>query len=218
MQQKQGREGRFRLSRHECLYRLTQVGAVMMVPLVLGVGFSLLPAAHSADNWGVEGANGVLRVHGALTESACRLEMASAWQDIALGETGTGRLREVGARGTPVAVQLTLEDCLPGPARNRDNRSGNLLWSTGQPAVSVSFMAPADADNPQLVKVQGAGGLALRVTDVGGGDVRLGSRGAPMLLIPGRNELTYTVTPERTRAPLQAGAYWAQLNFGLSYD
>ncbi|VEI61915.1 Uncharacterised protein [Serratia fonticola] len=39
-----------------------------------------------------------------------------------------------------------------------------------------------------------------------------------MLLIPGRNELTYTVTPERTRAPLQAGAYWAQLNFGLSYD
>lgn len=218
MQQKKWRSGLFKLSRHEYLYRLTQVAAVMMVPLVIGVGFSLIPSACSADNWNVDGANGVLRVHGALTESACRLDMVSAWQEIALGDTGTGRLREIGSRGTPVAVQLRLEDCLPGPSRNRDNRTGNLLWSSSQPAVSVSFIAPADADNPQLVMVQGAGGLALRVMDPLGREVRLGSRGAPLLLTPGQNTLTYTVAPERTRAPLQAGAYWAQLNFGLSYD
>nr|WP_238485016.1 fimbrial protein [Rahnella rivi] len=190
----------------------------MMVPLTIGVFFSLLPAAHSAGNWDVDGANGVLRVHGALTESACRLDMVSAWQDIDLGETGTGRLREVGAHGAPLGVQLTLKDCLPGPARNRDSHSGNLLWSESQPAVTVSFIGTADADNPQLVKVQGAGGLALRLTDPQGRDVRLGSRGAPLLLTPGQNTLTYTVTPERTRTALQAGAYWAQLNFHLSYD
>lgn len=198
--------------------RLMRTATAMMVPLVIGANFSLIPAAHSADNSEVEGAHGVLRVHGALTESACRLAMTSAWQDIALGDTGTGKLRNVGARGTPVAVQLRLEDCLPGPAANQDNRSGNLVWSTDQPAVSVSFMAPADADNPQLVQVQGTRGVGLRVTDLLGRDVRLGSKGAPLLLTPGQNELTYTVTPERTQAPLEAGAYWAQLNFGLSYD
>nr|WP_244272382.1 fimbrial protein [Buttiauxella ferragutiae] len=195
-----------------------RTATAMMVPLVIGASFSLIPAAHSADNSEVEGAHGVLRVYGALTESACRLAMTSAWQDISLGDTGTGKLRDVGARGTPVAVQLRLEDCLPGPAANRDDRSGNLVWSADQPAVTVSFIAPADVDNPQLVQVQGTSGLALRVTDPLGQDVRLGSRGTPLLLSPGKNELTYTVTPERTKAPLEAGAYWAQLNFGLSYD
>lgn len=218
MQDKNEESGLFRLSRHERFYRLTLAAAVTMVPLMFCVGFSLISAAHSADSWNVEGANGVLRVHGALTESACRLDMASAWQDIALGEIGTGRLREVGAQGTPVAVQFTLQDCLPGPTRNRDSRSGNQLWSTAQPAVSVSYIAPADADNPRLVKVQGAGGVALRMTDPRGRDVRLGSRGEPLLLAPGQNVLTYTVTPERTSAPLKVGAYWAQLNFHLSYD
>ncbi|WP_376778797.1 fimbrial protein [Serratia fonticola] len=191
---------------------LTRLAALMMMPLVFG------SAARAADNWEVDGANGVLHVQGTLTESACRLEMVSAWQDIALGEIATGRLRHLGARGTPVAVHLKLQDCLPGPANNRDHRTGNRLWSPNQPAVSVSFIAPAQADNPQLIKVQGAEGLALRLTDSQGRDVRLGSRGAPLWLTPGQNILTYTVTPERTSAPLAAGVYWAQMNFRLHYD
>ncbi|CAI2142749.1 PAP fimbrial minor pilin protein precursor [Serratia fonticola] len=191
---------------------LSRFAALIVLPLVFG------NTVQAADHWEVEGANGVLRVQGTLTESACRLEMVSAWQDIALGEIGTGRLRHLGARGTPVAVHLKLQDCLPGPADNRDRRTGNRLWSPNQPAVSVSFIAPADADNPQLIKVQGAEGLALRLTDSQGRDVRLGSRGAPLWLTPGQNILTYTVTPERTSAPLAAGVYWAQMNFRLHYD
>ncbi|CAI1543109.1 TPA: fimbrial protein [Serratia fonticola] len=218
MQFKTGKGSRSRQSRHEWQYWLTQTAAVLMVPLVIGVGFSLLPSAWAVDNWSVDGANGVLHVHGALTESACRLDMTSAWQEVDLGEVSTGRLRKMGDHGTPVAVRLKLQDCLPGPSRSLDTHTGNRLWSADQPAVTVSFSAPADADNPQLVKVQGAGGLGLRLTDVRGRDVRLGSRGAPLLLTPGQNELTYHITPERTRAPLQAGAYWAQMNFGLSYD
>lgn len=218
MQQKQWRRVCSLFSRDEWQYLLRQMIAVVRGSLFIGIGISLIPAAYSANNWDVDGANGVLRVQGALTESACRLEMSSVWQDISLGEIGTGRLRNIGERGTPVTVSLKLQDCLPGPSRNRDNRTGNVLWSAAQPAVSVSFIAPADADNPQLVRVQGAGGLALRLTDPLGRDVRLGGRGAPLLLTPGQNELTYTVTPERTRAPLHAGAYWAQVNFGLNYD
>lgn len=206
--------------RHDRQYALVIAVLVMMVPLTVGAVLLLLPAsqAQAADNMPVDGANGVLRVHGALTESACRLVMTSAYQTVQLGDTGTGRLLAVGDRGTPVAVQLQLKDCLRSPANNRDERSGNLLWNPHQSAVSVSFVAPADANNPQLVQVRGASGLGLRMTDSQGRDIRLGSRGAPLLLTPGQDALHYTLVVERTRAPLQAGAYSANLDFRLNYD
>ncbi|ATM79170.1 fimbrial protein [Serratia fonticola] len=189
-----------------------------MVPVVIGSMLALMPEAGAADNWNVDGANGVLHVRGALTESACRLEMTSAYQDVWLGETGTARLAQIGAQGTPVAVRLRLQDCLRTPANNRDERNGNLLWSAHQPAVSLSFVAPADADNPQLIAVRGASGVALRMVDQLGRDIRLGSRGAPLMLAVGQDQLDYVVKLERTRAPLQAGAYSAHVDFRLNYD
>ncbi|AXK22115.1 PAP fimbrial minor pilin protein precursor [Serratia marcescens] len=205
---------------HEWRYYGTLGGLALMAPVTLGAMLWLLPAAQGqvADNWYTDGANGVLQVRGALTESACRLEMASAWQDISLGEIGTGRLQNVGDRGAPVAFELLLRDCLRSPAGSRDSRSGALVWADNQPAVSVSFRAVQDADNPQLVKAQGIAGLGLRLEDARGQDVRLGSRGEPMLLTPGQNTLSYTVAPERTAANLVAGSYRATLDFSLSYD
>ena len=179
---------------------------------------ALLPGAYAADNGNVDGANGVLHVHGALTESACRLEMTSEYQDVWLGEIGTARLAAVGDQGTPVSIQLRLRDCLRSPANNRDDRSGNTLWASHQPAVSVSFVAPTDGNNPQLIAVRGASGIALRMEDQLGRDIRLGSRGSPLLLSSGQDQLNYTVKPERTRAPLQAGAYSAHVYFKLNYD
>lgn len=200
-------------------YYATLGGLALMVPLTLGMMLCLLPGAQATvDNGDVEGANGTLYVHGALTESACRLDMTSARQDIALGETGTGRLRVIGARGEPVRFELRLMDCLRSPAGSRDVRTGGLTWADNQPAVTVSFNAPRDADNPQLVKAQGVSGLGLRLETGQGEDVRLGSRGKPLLLTPGQNTLSYTVTPERTPAGLMAGSYRAVVDFHLSYD
>ncbi|ASM07961.1 TPA: type 1 fimbrial protein [Serratia marcescens] len=197
--------------RCEWRYYAAMGGLALMLPL-------LLPKAVAADNWQVEGANGVLQVRGALTESACRLEMTSARQDIWLGETGTARLRQAGDRGLPVAFELRLQDCLRASTSQRDARTGALTWAPNQPAVTVSFGAPADMDNPQLVKAQGVSGLGLRLLDGRGRDVRLGSRGEPLMLTPGQNTLSYTVAPERTAAPLMAGAYRAAVDFRLSYD
>lgn len=216
MQQRKQRSGF--LCCPERQYLLAKVAAVLMVPVVIGSLWALMPEACAADNWNVDGANGVLHVRGALTESACRLDMTSAYQDVWLGETGTARLAQVGAQGTPVAVQLRLQDCLRAPANNRDERSGNLLWGAHQPAVSLSFVAPADADNPQLIAVRGASGVALRMEDTLGRDIRLGSRGGPLMLAVGQSTLDYVITPERTRAPLQAGAYTAHVDFRLNYD
>ncbi|EPL9180881.1 fimbrial protein [Serratia marcescens] len=190
----------------------------MMIPLSLAVLVMLLPHSRAADNWEVEGANGILHVHGALTESACRLEMTSARQDITMGEVGTGRLQQVGDRGEPVRFELRLKDCLRSPAASRDLHTGSLIWDDNQPAISVRFNAMLDADNPELVKAQGVSGLGLRMTDAQGRDVRLGSRGRPLLLTPGQNSLTYIVTPERTAAPLVAGSYLAMVDFHLRYD
>jgi len=216
MQQRNQRKGFLSCpERHDLLVKVV---AVLMIPLVFGSVMAMLPDTHAADNWDVDGANGVLNIRGALTESACRLEMSSAYQDVWLGETGTARMAKIGAQGTPVAITLHLRDCVRSPANNRDERNGNLLWAAYQPAVSFTFVAPADADNPQLIGVRGASGGALRMVDSLGRDIRLGSRGAPLLLAAGQDSLDYIVTPERTRAPLQAGAYSAHVDFRLNYD
>ncbi len=206
--------------RHDCRYYGTLGGLALMVPLTLGAMLWLMPAAQGqvADNWYTDGANGVLQVRGALTESACRLEMESAWQVISLGEIGTGRLQNIGDRGAPVAFELRLRDCLRSPAGSRDSRTGALTWANDQPAVTVTFRAGQDAGNPQLVRAQGVAGLGVRLTDSRGQDVRLGSRGEPLLLTPGQNTLSYSVAPERTAARLAAGAYRATVDFSLSYD
>ncbi|MEX5714583.1 hypothetical protein IC615_06225 [Serratia ureilytica] len=65
-----------------------QAGMVSMLLLVL-------LAANSAK--AEDGNHGVLFVHGALTEGACRLDMVSARQDVWLGETATGNLAKVGS-------------------------------------------------------------------------------------------------------------------------
>ncbi|MBH2695595.1 MULTISPECIES: fimbrial protein [Serratia] len=165
-----------------------------------------------------EGNHGVLFVHGALTEGACRLDMASAYQDVWLGETTTGSLARVGERTKPVAFQLRLRDCLRMGGAIQDARLGNRVWDAYQPAVTVSFNAPFDADNAQLVKVRGAGGLALRLLDGDKKDVRLGSRSRPRLLAGANDVLNFYVMAERTRAPMVAGAYQAAIDFRMSYD
>lgn len=193
-------------------------GLALMAPLSLAALLWLLPAAQAVDNWQVDGASGVLYVRGALTESACRLEMDSARQDVWLGEIATGALARPGDRGTPVSVTLRLRDCLRVSAASRDERSGALSWAADQPAVRVSFQASADKSNSQLVSVMGASGFGLRLLDPHGRDARLGSRGAPLLNTPGGNLLTYTIVPERTPAALKPGAYQARVVFNLSYD
>lgn len=196
-------------------------GRVFLVLLLMLAINPLSVAARTigkADNWDVYGAHGVLQVHGSLTESTCRLATRSAWQDISLGNLSSSALRHPGDRGRPVNVILQLEDCMVASSTLHDDRTGTVLWSKGQPGLSISFQAPSDLDNPELVRVSGARGVALRITDLTGQDIRLGSHGRPILVTPGQNTLVYTITPERTRATLSPGGWWSLVNVGLSYE
>jgi len=161
---------------------------------------------------------GSLTLSGSLTESACRLEMTSLHQVVWLGNTDTASLRQPGDRAAPVSFQLKLVDCGRGPTALRDSKSGNVSWSNMQPAVSVWFYGTSDGDMPDYLKVRGTSGLALALADSRGQALPLNQRAAPLYLSPGRNTLTYTVTPVRTPAPLRAGAYQASVEFRMIYD
>ncbi|WP_208951746.1 fimbrial protein [Rahnella sp. ChDrAdgB13] len=191
---------------------LTRTAPMLVGLLLSGVaGAATVPPA-------IDGETGVLHVYGSLTESPCRLETASAWQAVDMGNIASALLMKAGDRGQPVRFQLRLKDCQAVTARNIDDRSQSLLWNPHQPAVTVRFTAPADPTRPDLLAVAGVSGLGLRLTDAAGRDVPPGSRGAPLLLTPGQDTLTYTLTPVRTAAPLRAGAWHALVNVGMEYD
>lgn len=187
--------------------------------LATGIVMGLISSCYATENWEVEGNHGAIVVEGALSESACRLEMDTQHQTVMMGDIGTGRLKQVGDRGNEVGFDIRLVDCIRSAGASRDEQSGNLLWAKYEPVVTVSFRAVLDDDNPQLIKANGVGGVGLRLLDPRGRDVRLGGRGEPMILTGNRQAvLHYTLIPERTSAPLQAGAYRALVDFRLSYD
>lgn len=181
-----------------------------------GLLLALMGSASADDE--VEGMNGLLNITGAMHEPPCGLEMPSLHQTIDLGVVSTSQLKRPGDQAPAVAFQLHFTDCQRTAGSIRSERTGNLTWSAFQPVLSVAFVAPADADDPRLVKVQGITGMGLRLTDDQGRDVQLGSRGEPLFLALGSSSRAWHVQPTRTSAPLTSGAFRAVVDFRLNYD
>lgn len=161
---------------------------------------------------------GELYVHGALRENTCRLEMDSAWQAVDLGDTARADVNMVGKAARPVIVKLYLRDC-PEIATQATNLTPlTHTQSSQQPGYQARFVAKADNDNPDLIGVTGATGIGLRLRDSRGQTVKLSRTSDTVLLSPGQNVVTYTLAPERTAAPLKAGAYYALINFSMIYQ
>ncbi|AIL61832.1 fimbrial protein [Pseudomonas alkylphenolica] len=158
------------------------------------------------------------QVTGTLLESACYLDLSSAYQTLSLGELSTARLSRMGDQGTPVALHLKLQGCVRSDGGRRDEQQGTLVWSAIEPVAALAFNAVADADTPDLIKVVGAEGFGLRLVDVQGNNVRLGRIAPAWFVSPGNSQLTYYIRPERTSAPLRPGAFRASLNVNLAYD
>ncbi|MBV4455665.1 MULTISPECIES: fimbrial protein [Pseudomonas] len=185
---------------------------------VKALGGLLLASVGGAQAEDVEGMSGMLNISGSMHEIPCVLEMTSRHQTIDLGAVSTSQLQRPGDQARPVSFQLRFNDCQRTAGSIRSERTGNLTWSAFQPVLSVAFYAPADTDDPRLVKVQGITGMGLRLTDPQGRDVQLGSRGEPLFLPLGSNTQTWTVQPMRTAAPLTSGAFRAVVDFRLNYE
>ena len=158
------------------------------------------------------------QVSGTLLESACFLDPASAYQHLSLGDLSTTRFARLGDQGTPVALHLKLQGCVRSNGGRRESQLGTLVWSAIEPVVELTFNGVTDADTPELIKVVGAGGFGLRLLDIQGNDVRLGSTASAWFVSPGDSQLTYYIRPERTAAPLRPGTFHASLNLRLAYD
>ncbi len=182
--------------------------------MVLSGLLLIIPAAHAQ----ADGMSGLLDITGSLHHSPCVLDMTSAYQTVELGNVSRDQLQRPGDQASPIAFQLRFQDCRRASGSLQDERTGNLVWSAYQPVVSVSFLAPADADDPRLIKVMGVTGLGLRLTDDDGRDVRLGSRGHPLFLAHGSDTLTWHVQPTRTPAVLTNGQFRAVVDFRLNYE
>ena len=179
----------------------------------------LLLALYSAQGHAeIQGMSGVVDVSGSLVDTPCSLDMSSADQAIDLGNVSRSQLMRPGDEASPVSFQLRFVDCQRASGSLLSERTGNLVWSAWQPVVSVAFLAPADEDDPRLVKVQGVTGMGLRLTDALGRDVRLGARGEPLFLAHGNDTLTWQVQPRRTTAALSNGAFRATVDFRLVYE
>lgn len=173
--------------------------------------------AQAADGLGEDG-TALILISGSLVESACQLAMSSTLQAIDLGELTSAQLQRAGDQGSAVALQLELQGCIRSEGGRQDSQLGTLTWSASEPVLSVTFRAVADSDTPALVKVQGAEGFGLRLTDALHRDVQLGRSAPPWFVAPGSNVLTYYIKPERTAAPLRPGNFQASLNIHLAYD
>ncbi|AIB38778.1 fimbrial protein [Pseudomonas simiae] len=187
------------------------------VKVLIGLLVSLGAPFAQADN-DVEGSGGVLNITGSLYETPCSLAMASQHQTVDLDVVSRNELKHPGDQAMPMAFQIRLQDCRRTAGSIRSERSGNLVWSAYEPVLSATFVAPADADDPRLVKVQGVTGMGLQLTDLLGRDVTLGSRGEPLFLALGDNTLTWYVHPTRTSAPLTNGAFRSVVDFRLNYE
>lgn len=161
---------------------------------------------------------GRLQVYGHLTDGVCQVELASRWQTVSLGETTSWRLDKPGDQGERIPFQLRLRDCLRNAGSARDRNSGNLVWASQQPVVSVTFTAQTDADNPELVALRGTAGVGLRISDDQWRTVRMGQPQRPDFLSPDADTLTWYATPERTAGALRPGAFLARMNFTLNYE
>ncbi|MBV4483594.1 fimbrial protein [Pseudomonas khavaziana] len=188
------------------------------VKVLGGLLLAVVGSAQAQDEDDIEGMSGRLNISGSMHETPCSLEMTSLHQTIELGDVSTSQLRRSGDQARAVPFQLRFTDCNRIAGSIRSERTGNLTWSAFQPVLSVAFLAPADADDPRLVKVQGITGMGLQLTDVLGRDVNLGQRGEPLFLPLGGNTQTWKVRPTRTSAPLTSGAFRAVVDFRLNYE
>ena len=186
------------------------------VKTALGSLLLMLPVLQAQAD--TPGMGGLLDITGSLHHAPCVLDMTSAYQTVDLGSLPRSQLQRPGDQGPPVAFQLRLQECRRASGSLEDERKGILVWSAYQPVVSVSFLAPADADDPRLVKVRGVSGLGLRLTDAEGRDVQLNSREYPLFVAHGSDTLIWHVHPTRTSAALTNGQFWAAVDFRLNYE
>ncbi|HHR6139490.1 MULTISPECIES: fimbrial protein [Providencia] len=207
--------------RNTLAYRFHQFLLVCIVCITGGEG--AIAAVNSnilkpLDSWQIDGQHGVIYVSGSLTENPCSLAMISSNQSVSLGNISRAELNNSTGSRSPVPFQIELLDCLEVHTELKDIQTGNQIWSSTQPGVKVRFIAVAVPSFTDVISVNGAQGLGLRITNSEGQILPIGKNSKPMLIASGQNILTYYVSTVRTSGALIAGSFSALVAFEMLYD
>ncbi|WP_024547671.1 fimbrial protein [Siccibacter turicensis] len=188
-----------------------------LVLWILAAG--VLAAGADGDNWNVEGMNGGLLVRAALYNSPCHLSTDSAEQEIVMNAVPQFRLHQPGDRSQPIAVHLTLEDCMLDSSVRSPEHGNNVTLIPMQPVVFMNVIGEEDPSDHRLFRVHGdAQGVGLHLEDSAHRRLIPGERSWPQILMPGRNDLMLLAQLSRTAEPLVLGSYRAVINIGLEYE
>ncbi len=144
--------------------------------------------------------------------------MESSNQSISLGNISFADLNQSKQSKRQVPFQIELLDCLEVQTELQNSQTGDTVWSTTQPAVKVRFIAPTEPQYTDIIRINGAQGLGLKVMNVAYQVLPIGKDSNPMLIASGQNRLTYYVTAVRTSGPLIPGAFSALIAFEMLYD
>lgn len=159
---------------------------------------------------------------GALVSTPCSLTVDSQDQRVDLGTISSTQFRNTGDRSKRVNFTLRFQDCLMGAHEYRIGTDpmrypGNASYTSGEQTVQVSFVGVADDYRSDLLKLNGARGVGLRLQDAHGATVPLNQRIPAAFLQPGDNQLQFSASLESTQAFVQADYVDAVVNVNIYY-
>lgn len=182
------------------------------------------PSSAHRDLHNVEGENGIVHFHGAVLVSPCLLDSGSQEQDIDMGDVPARLFKQAGDRSARVIFAVKMKDCLAGARSSHRDVAGEMTgsnprrYTSQERVISLTFSGESDAENPDLLKVNGGvRGLGLRLLDGKGQDLVLNQSQSPYLLMPGDNSLTFMATLESTRNNVGAGHYYSVVRLRMEY-
>lgn len=181
-------------------------------------GTMMVMPCQAKDSWNIDGEHGELHVYGSLIESACRLDMRSAFQDVELKDTSLTSLNKQGDSGKSTTFVLQLLDCQRTRGELTNIRTGTLVWDSIQPVISVTFNGVKDPDDPSLWLMKGVSGADLMINDSKGHQIVPGVPEKPQFVTPTQDQLVYSISSVRTKSPLIAGGFRTIVDFKVNYE
>lgn len=208
-----------------------QFSVINIIRAVLPLLCGLLPAAGQASYKLKEIAQPrsqfaeTAKVHfvGGLLSTPCSLSVESEQQWVDLGNTPASQFRQQGDRGPEVRFSLKFQDCLMGasnwqPAAEQLQFPGSTSgYNSGEQLVAFSFAGVPDDQNAELLKLNGAVGVGLRLRDALSRPLPLNQKINTAVLQPGDNTLTFSASLESTGKFVQADYIDTVVNVNIYY-
>ncbi|MHC9060917.1 fimbrial protein [Pantoea sp. y20] len=156
---------------------------------------------------------------GALMSSACTLAAESQEQTVDMGSVSGNKFRHRGDRSQNVNFSLHFKDCLAGAHEYPPSTDFgiNNRWWQGENSVAISLIGTSDDFNNELLKINGARGVGLRLSDEKSKDMSINYGSNTFFLSPGDNTLNFNASVEATQDYVQAGYIDAIVNVNVFY-